>query len=116
MEKSLCYHLERKWKRYKLLIGEFPQYLSLALLQIPKRERNKGVGTRVLKDIRKYMDQRGKVLIVQPSDCFGSNLKRLKEFYSRFGFVQHPTSPKEMIRQPKRRTQWITTPIRKVNS
>jgi GNAT superfamily N-acetyltransferase len=98
---SHSWYLEQKWKRYRLLIGEFPEYLCLALLMIPKKEQRKGIGTRVVQDVCAHADHWGKSLVVQPSDCYGSDLDRLKGFYGRFGFVTRLSCPKEMIREPK---------------
>jgi ribosomal protein S18 acetylase RimI-like enzyme len=96
-------YLQDKYSKYNLLIGEFPGRLHLQLLCVPSKLQHQGIGTKVVKEVCEHADKRNKVLTVMPSDRFHSDLKKLRHFYSRFGFVQSSKDPKTMVRQPKRR-------------
>jgi GNAT superfamily N-acetyltransferase len=92
--------LELKWKHCDLLFFDLPDELYIAKLAVPKSEQGKGLGTRIMKDVCRFADSQGKVLTLKPSVCYGSNLRRLRRFYKRFGFTTKRCDT-EMIRKPK---------------
>ena len=49
--------------------------------------RNSGIGTDILNTVTDYADRVNKLVTLTPADDYGSDLKRLKKFYQRFGFV-----------------------------
>lgn len=69
----------------KFNVYEFEDKISLDLIVV--KEKNRGIGTSVMKELCSYADSKNKVIILSPSDDFGGNVKKLIEFYKRFGFV-----------------------------
>ena len=55
-----------------------------------------------MNDIINFADNKNFILTLSPSNKFGSSIKRLREFYSRFGFVKNTNKKftEEMIRMP----------------
>jgi len=73
----------------------------------PKENRGQGVGTDAMNIITDFADSTGRLLALTPSTDFGaSSVKRLKDFYKRFGFVENKGRNKDfsisesMIREP----------------
>lgn len=60
--------------------------VKLHLIKIPKDRRNEGLGTKTIKQVLDYVDDQGLLMTLTPSDSFGSNKRRLVEFYKSFGF------------------------------
>jgi hypothetical protein len=81
--------------------------LNLSRIVVPKEMRNQGLGTQVMNDLSEYADNIGKRITLTPSSDFGGNVKRLKEFYKDFGFVENKGKNKDfstsetMYREPK---------------
>jgi GNAT superfamily N-acetyltransferase len=81
--------------------------LNLSRIVVPKEMRNQGIGTQVMTDLSEYADNIGKRITLTPSSDFGGNVKRLKEFYKDFGFVENKGKNKDfstsetMYREPK---------------
>lgn len=57
-------------------------YISLDLLSTERGLRGLGLATQEMDDLCKHYD----VIYLEVSDAFGSDVNRLIEFYSRFGF------------------------------
>jgi GNAT superfamily N-acetyltransferase len=67
-----------------------PNKLTLSKIEVPKSERNSGIGTDVMNDLTNFADTQGKTITLSPSKDFGAtSVNRLKEFYKRFGFVEN---------------------------
>lgn len=64
--------------------------IVLNRLIVDNNARETGVGTKVMQEICAYADKKGLRISLTPSEAFGGNFKRLKEFYARFGFVSYP--------------------------
>jgi GNAT superfamily N-acetyltransferase len=60
--------------------------LTLSQLVVPKEMRSQGIGTQVMQEILKYADANGARIGLTPSDAWGGNVRKLEEFYKRFGF------------------------------
>lgn len=80
----------------------------LTLTHFVAAEQGKGSGTRFMEDLARLADERGWTLALTPDDSFGaSSVKRLKDFYKRFGFVDNKGrnsdfyTRESMIRRPK---------------
>jgi len=71
----------------KLLIFEDPISVEFNNVVINKEYRNKGITTDILNNVTEYADKENKIVTLTPAADYGSNLKRLKKFYQRFGFV-----------------------------
>lgn len=81
--------------------------LTLAALKVQEGERSQGVGSQAMAAITAYADKRGLKLALTPTKDFGaSSIKRLTDFYKRFGFVNNKGRNKDfatretMIREP----------------
>lgn len=62
-------------------------------VEVPKGERNAGVGSAFMKALTELADQRGIRLTLTPDDSFGAtSVGRLKKFYGRFGFKKNRSS------------------------
>lgn len=63
------------------------EYVVLSRIQLPREGRNRGVGTRAMRELVAQADRNGTPLALSPSADFGGNVARLKRFYRRYGFV-----------------------------
>ncbi|MCT9380042.1 GNAT family N-acetyltransferase [Acinetobacter baumannii] len=63
--------------------------LSLHKIVAPEAMRIQGTGTNAMQDIIKYADSQNKTIALTPSSDFGSNKKRLTDFYKKLGFVEN---------------------------
>jgi predicted GNAT family acetyltransferase len=99
--------IENKFKDVSLDLYEKNNTINLSRIVVPKDMRNSGVGTDVMQDLISYADQTGQKVALTPSSDFGGNVKKLKEFYKRFGFVENKgknkdfTTRESMIRFPQ---------------
>lgn len=60
--------------------------IFLSKIFIKKEGRNKGLGSKAIKDIIQLADKYQLIVALTPSDGWGSNLNRLRKFYKNFGF------------------------------
>lgn len=67
------------------------------IIYVDNSNKNKGYGTSLMNDICSFADKYKIDLILYPHDGFGSNYKRLINFYYSFGFI--PYKNNEMIRK-----------------
>lgn len=106
--------LKKVYPELKLCLLEIPDVLfceraykalELESIILPILMRNLGYGSKIMRSITEYADQHSFIIVLNPSTAFGSNLKRLTQFYTRFGF--QPVDPKlikasyKMYRLPK---------------
>jgi len=80
------------------IIEKYPVVISLSCkennirlhsIAVEKSQRNRGYGTAILKYICEYADCNGYTITLTPDSSLGGNLRRLKEFYKRFGFKKY---------------------------
>lgn len=89
----------------KINVYEFGDKLSIDLIVV--KEKNSGVGSKFMQELCDYADKKKLTMILTPSNEFGGNVKRLIEFYKRFGFVENKGKNKvfeifeRMYREPK---------------
>jgi predicted GNAT family N-acyltransferase len=81
------------------------KHLELSRIVIPKEERGKGLGSKVMQIIVDYADKNKKKIYLTPSKDFGaSSVSRLENFYKEFGFVMKPkddfSTKEKMVRFP----------------
>lgn len=91
--------------------------LSVSRIVVPKEQRGKGVGAKVMEEIIQFADSNNKKLVLTPSKDFGgTSVKRLTDFYKRFGFVENKGKNKDftirdtMYRVPEVLVQPEVTP------
>ena len=83
-------------------------YLELNMIRIRSSYRGKGIASEILQRIVDYADDFDKIVHLTPTDEFGSNKKRLTNFYKGFGFVSNRKDNKDfkvkdtMIRFPNK--------------
>jgi GNAT superfamily N-acetyltransferase len=74
----------------KLNIFDNGKYLQLSDIVIPKEQRGKGIGSKVMQKIIDFADSQNKKIYLTPSTSFGaSSVSRLEKFYKSFGFVKN---------------------------
>jgi hypothetical protein len=80
---------------------------AISIEKIVVSDKNKGTGTKVIKEICDFADSKRLICILTPSSDFGGSVTKLKEFYKRFGFVYNSGKNKDfrfrstMLRVPK---------------
>ena len=87
--------IRAKYPNVKLNVYDTPQGITLSRIEVPKGERGKGIGTSVMADLTAIADENGLPVALSPSGDFGGSVGRLKEFYSRFGFVPNKGRSKD---------------------
>ena len=79
--------LERKHPGLMLGFQINPSSVSLRCIVVEEAHRGRGVGTAALTEFLDRADQQGWPVTLTPSGAYGGDVRRLNEFYSRFGFV-----------------------------
>ena len=77
--------------------------IVLSRLVVDNKDRETGIGTKVMQEICNYADKRGLRIALTPSTVYGGNFERLKKFYASFGFVRYrdPDLIDLYVRSPK---------------
>jgi GNAT superfamily N-acetyltransferase len=98
--------LIKKYPNVDLDIYETDKGLTLSKIVLPKEDRNKGIGSKILEDLIAYADKNNLTVGVTPDSTFGGNKNKLKSFYKKFGFLDNKGRNKDftfretMVRQP----------------
>lgn len=91
--------------------------LKLEEIQVDPEFRGQGFAKSLLSEITSLCDEYNFLIVLSPSNAFGSSLERLKKFYKSFGFVNNKGRNKDfrfqysMIRIPKVRKQLISIQV-----
>jgi predicted N-acetyltransferase YhbS len=75
--------------RFDLYPNEKTNTVFLSGFIVPVNLRNTGIGTSFMEDLVSIADENGYKIILTPSDSYGGSVRRLKEFYKRFGFIEN---------------------------
>lgn len=75
--------------RVELYPNEKRQTVYLTGFIVPMKLRNTGIGTKFMEELVTLCDLTGYKILLTPSDSYGGSVRRLKEFYKRFGFVEN---------------------------
>jgi hypothetical protein len=93
--------------------------LKLSRIEVPKEKRGKEIGTKAMEDIIKYADENNKRIVLTPSTDFGgTSVKRLKDFYKNFGFIENTgknkdfTTKETMYRNPEVKPTEVKTEVK----
>jgi predicted N-acetyltransferase YhbS len=97
---KLVKRLENKYNGVDLLVSRSGEVLCIADLTVPKRKRNKGVGTKIMRALTQFADRYELKITLMPYSS-ESDLGRLTAFYKRFGFKKNPIT-KNMSRKPRK--------------
>ena len=93
--------------RFELYPTEKAKRVYLTGFIVPISMRNGGAGSAFMEDLIALADKDGWMITLSPSNSYGGNVSRLKEFYKRFGFVENKganrdfTHKEDMYRSPK---------------
>lgn len=97
-----------KDKGVELSVFENPSNKTIYLSKIRVDNKKQGQGTKVMDDLISYADETQQTITLTPSLDYGaSSIKRLKDFYKRFDFVENKGRNKDfefrdaMYRNPK---------------
>ena len=63
------------------------EYINLNVLRIKKNQKNKGYGSLILGEIVQFADNENVRIKLLATNLWGSEIKRLYEFYKKHGFV-----------------------------
>ncbi|MCZ4085460.1 GNAT family N-acetyltransferase [Streptomyces antarcticus] len=80
--------------------------LALDLLVVTRSQRNKGVGTAIMRALASEADRHDVQIALTPVADFGGSVTRLRTFYRRFGFISNQGRGKDystkhtMLRRP----------------
>lgn len=88
--------LRAKYPGVKISVtGDASRGYTLNKIDVPKPQRNSGIGTQIMQNLVGAVDAQGATLKLSPSGDFGGSVPRLKEFYKRFGFVENKGKAKD---------------------
>jgi GNAT superfamily N-acetyltransferase len=79
---------------------------TVSRVVVPEGARSQGLGTQIMREITDIADSQGATVALTPSGDFGGNVGRLRDFYSRLGFVGNTgrnrdlSISEEMYREP----------------
>lgn len=82
-------YMDRKFPNvdfYAIVTPGRPEVIVSKVI-VPEELRGNGVGTQVMQEVARFADDNGRIATLSPTNEFGGNLRRLREFYSRLGFV-----------------------------
>lgn len=85
--RELSKQLRDEYPGLKLDMAGRGQRVTISRIVSP--EQNEGIGSDVMRRLSQWADASGKTLALTPSVDFGGNVKRLREFYKRFGFIEN---------------------------
>ncbi len=97
--------LEKKYD-VKLFIyyNKFANTIILSQIVVDKKDRNKGIGTKVMNEICDFADKNNLRIALTPSGDFGGSKTRLISFYKTFGFKNYKGYEfrESMVREPEK--------------
>lgn len=102
--RELSKQLRDEFPGLKLDLAGRGQRVTISRIVSPAQ--NEGTGSEVMRRLTQWADASGKTLALTPSADFGGNVKRLREFYKRFGFIENKGRNKDyeisetMYREP----------------
>lgn len=88
----------------------------MRLSRIISPEQGSGIGSAIMQKLTDFADQTGTRMALTPSGDFGGNVRRLRDFYKRFGFIDNKGANKDfsisetMLRDPEEGTKAIPAP------
>ncbi|NWO10145.1 hypothetical protein HLV40_07010 [Chromohalobacter salexigens] len=101
---DLAAQLREEYPGLKLDMASRGQKATISRIVAPEREQ--GTGSAVMRRLTDWADASGRTMALTPSSDFGGSVKRLHEFYRRFGFVENKGRNKDyeiseaMYREP----------------
>jgi len=87
------------------LASTYKVSVSVDKIEVKKRRRNRGIGTRFLKMLLILADQCGFDVVLSPSGQFGGDVVKLRRWYWRLGFRENTCSWAEFRYKANRRNK-----------
>jgi GNAT superfamily N-acetyltransferase len=100
---ALRAELRRRFPTVVVHLRQQGATVELQLLAVPRHERGRGVGSRVLERLCRWADSSGVLLTLTPDGAFGMDVRRLTNWYQGFGF-QSSAGSRKLERQA---SSWI---------
>ena len=92
--------IKEKYPNVDLSLTEGRNGVNLNKIEVPRDQRQQGLGSQIMEDIARYADQTGQRVLLSPDTSFGgTSTNRLKRFYKRFGFVENKGQNKDFTTQ-----------------
>lgn len=66
---------------------------------IPKKERGKGIGDKVMNELLSFADKHNYIISLHPTSDYGGKVSRLEKFYKRYGFIKNSGRNKDFRTQ-----------------
>ena len=103
--------IKQKYDLTAFMVYENKDTITLSMFEVPKAQRQQGIGSAVMNDLIKYADENHKRIVLTPGlrdPRHGTTSRsRLIKFYKRFGFVENKGRAKDftisnsMYRDPR---------------
>ena len=84
-----------KEHKVKLSVTWWDDEIWLNKIIVPKSERGKGLGGKIIKMLKKYVDDNGIPLKLLADSCYGTELNKLKSIYRSLGFEEYKDGKKK---------------------
>lgn len=75
--------------KFELYLNNKNNTIYLTGFIVPIKMRNQGIGTSFMNDLINLADKYQYTIKLTPSNSYGGNVKRLFDFYKRFGFIRN---------------------------
>lgn len=69
--------------------SKFAHTIILSKIVVDKKDRSKGIGTNIMREICDFADKHNLRIALTPSSDFGGSKSRLIQFYKSFGFKNY---------------------------
>lgn len=88
---NLMNEIESRYSSVDLFIyySKLSHTIILSKIIIDKKDRSKGIGTKVINEICDFADKQNLRIALTPSSDFGGSKSRLIQFYKSFGFKNY---------------------------
>jgi len=84
-----------KEHKVKLSVTWWDDEIWLNKIIVPKSQRGKGFGGKIIKMLKKYVDDKGIPLKLLADSCYGTELNKLKSIYRSLGFEEYKEGKKK---------------------
>ncbi len=78
-----------KENHIKLSVTWWDEEVWLNRIILPKAKRGQGLGGKVIRMLKQYVDEKGIPLKLLADSCYGTELQKLKSIYQSLGFVSY---------------------------
>jgi GNAT superfamily N-acetyltransferase len=86
---------------FRLSSSATSRIITICIIEIKDEYKNQGFGTRIMEEICNFCDEHKLKSYIKPDPNFGTDIKVLEKFYSKFGFSKIKGSKSNiMVRKP----------------